>query len=46
MIFDTEKTAVIEDGLKIGYGLIHGNNRIVIIKAGAAATVLVQKKNT
>lgn len=35
MRFDVEKTAVKEDGLKIECGLIHGNNRIVIIKAGA-----------
>ena len=35
MIFDTEKTAVIEDGLKIEYGLKYGNDRVVIIKAGA-----------
>ena len=35
MRFDVEKTVTKEDGLKIGYGLIHGNNRIVIIKAGA-----------
>ena len=40
MIFDTEKTAVIEDGLKIGYGLIHGNDRIVIIKAGAGGNCI------
>ena len=40
MIFDTEKTAVIEDGLKIGYGLIHGNDRIVIIKAGAGGSYI------
>lgn len=38
MIFDTEKTAVREDGLQIGYGLIHGNDRIVIIKAGAGGS--------
>ena len=35
MRFDVEKTVTKEDGLKIGYGLIHGNSRIVIIKAGA-----------
>ena len=40
MIFDTEKTAVREDGLKIGYGLIHGNSRIVIIKAGACGSYI------
>lgn len=40
MIFDTEKTAVIEDGLQIGYGLIHGNSRIVIIKAGAGGNYI------
>ena len=40
MIFDTEKTAVKEDGLKIGYGLIHGNDRIVIIKAGAGGNCI------
>ena len=40
MRFDTEKTAVIEDGLKIGYGLIHGNDRIVIIKAGAGGSYI------
>ena len=40
MIFDTEKTAVIEDGLKIGYGLIHGKDRIVIIKAGAGGSYI------
>ncbi len=40
MIFDTEKTAVREDGLKIGYGLIHGNSRIVIIKAGAGGNYI------
>ena len=40
MIFDTEKTAVIEGGLKIGYGLIHGNSRIVIIKAGAGGNYI------
>ena len=38
MIFDTEKTVIREDGLKIGYGLIHGNDRIVIIKAGAGGS--------
>ena len=40
MIFDTEKTAVKEDGLQIGYGLIHGNNRVVIIKAGAGGNCI------
>ena len=40
MRFDTEKTAVREDGLKIGYGLIHGNDRIVIIKAGAGGSYI------
>ncbi len=38
MIFDTEKTVIREDGLKIGYGLLHGNDRIVIIKAGAGGS--------
>lgn len=35
MRFDVEKTVTKEDRLKIEYGHIHGNNRIVIIKAGA-----------
>ncbi len=38
MTFDTEKTVVKEDGLTIEYGLMHGNNRIVIIKAGAGGS--------
>ena len=38
MRFDVEKTVIREDGLKIGYGLIHGNDRIVIIKAGAGGS--------
>ena len=38
MIFDTEKTVIKEDGLKIGYGLIHGNDRVVIVKAGAGGS--------
>lgn len=44
MRFDTEKTAVREDGLKIEFGLIHGNNRgchrVVIIKAGAGGNCI------
>ena len=40
MIFDTEKTVVIEDGLQIGYGLIHGNDRVVIVKAGAGGNCI------
>ena len=40
MRFDVEKTAVKEDGLRIGYGLIHGNSRIVIIKAGAGGNYI------
>ena len=40
MIFDTEKTVIKEDGLKIEYGLIHGNSRIVIIKAGAGGNYI------
>lgn len=35
MIFDTEKTVIREEGLKIEYGLIYGNKRVVIVKAGA-----------
>ena len=35
MRFDVEKTVTKEDRLKIGCGLMHGNDRIVIIKAGA-----------
>ena len=38
MIFDTEKTVIREDGLRIEYGLIHGNDRIVVIKAGAGGS--------
>jgi pimeloyl-ACP methyl ester carboxylesterase len=38
MIFDTEKIVIREDGLRIEYGLIHGNDRIVIIKAGAGGS--------
>ena len=38
MTFDAEKTVVQEDGLTIEYGLMHGNNRIVIIKAGAGGS--------
>ena len=44
MIFDTEKTAVREDGLKIEFGLIYGNNRgchrVIIIKAGAGGSYI------
>ena len=40
MVFDTEKTVIKEDGLKIEYGLIHGNNRVVIIKAGAGGSYI------
>ena len=40
MIFDTEKTVIKEDRLKIEYGLIHGNSRIVIIKAGAGGNYI------
>ncbi len=40
MRFDIEKIVIKEDGLKIEYGLIHGNNRIVIIKAGAGGSYL------
>ena len=40
MRFDIEKTVIKEDGLKIEYGLIHGNNRVVIIKAGAGGSYI------
>ena len=40
MRFDIEKTVIKEDGLKIEYGLIHGNNRGVIIKAGAGGSYI------
>lgn len=44
MRFDTEKTVIKEDGLKIEYGLIHGNNRgchhVVITKAGAGGSYI------
>ena len=40
MIFDTEKTIIREDGLRIEYGLIHGNDRIVVIKAGAGGNYI------
>lgn len=38
MTFDTERTVVKEDGLTTEYGLMHGNDRIVIIKAGAGGS--------
>lgn len=38
MTFDTERTVVKEDGLTIEYGLMHGNNRVVMIKAGAGGS--------
>lgn len=40
MRFDVEKTAVIEDGLTTEYGLIYGNNRVIIIKAGAGGSYI------
>lgn len=40
MRFDVEKTVTKEDRLKIEYGLIHGNDRIVIIKAGAGGSYI------
>ena len=40
MKFDQTQTVVQTDGLKIEYGLIHGNNRIVIIKAGAGGNYI------
>lgn len=40
MIFDTEKTVIKEDGLKIEYGLMHGNDRVVIVKAGAGGNYI------
>jgi hypothetical protein len=40
MKFDLENTVTQEDGLKDEYGLIYGNNRIVIIKAGAGGSYI------
>ena len=40
MVFDTEKTVIKEDGLKIEYGLKYGNDRVVIIKAGAGGNYI------
>ena len=44
MNFDLENTITQEDGYKIEYGLIHGNNRgchrVVIIKAGAGGSYI------
>ena len=38
MTFDTERTVVQEDGLTIEYGLMRGNDRVVIVKAGAGGS--------
>jgi pimeloyl-ACP methyl ester carboxylesterase len=38
MNFDLENTITQEDGYKIEYGLIYGNNRVIIIKAGAGGS--------
>ena len=40
MAFDQINTVVQPDGLKTEYGLIHGNNRVVIIKAGAGGSYI------
>ena len=38
MTFDIERTVVQEDGLTTEYGLMHGNDRVVMIKAGAGGS--------
>jgi hypothetical protein len=49
MRFDTEKTAIKEDGLKIEYGLIRGNNRVVTVSSSSkpvpAAPISVMMRN-
>ena len=40
MNFDLENTITQEDGYKIEYGLIYGDNRVIIIKAGAGGSYI------
>ena len=40
MNFDFTNTITKSDGLKVGYGVIYGNNTVVLIKAGAGGSYI------
>lgn len=40
MKFDQTRTVVQPDGLRVEYGIINGNNQVVIIKAGAGGSYM------